>query len=415
MDIYGKLSQGVSDINHNPLFVAPTGFYYPENLKGKVLDTYKNLEWLLNHFKTEIKYNLMTRRREINIPSHYFFKDDIENSSLGRINYLATLNGMPTKQLDKHLDALAFEKPYHPIVECLKDNPWDKIERLETFIKTITTTNDALSHPIIKTWMIAAIAAAHSQNGFINQGVLVLQGKQNIGKTRWAKSLDPIDCGAVKEGALLDPNNKDNVILLARHWIVELGEVDATFRKTDIARLKSFITMQADDVRFPYAAKDTHLVRRTSYIATVNDENFLADDTGNRRWWTITVQNIDFTHGLDMQQVWAEAYTIWQAGALTYLSTDLQNSVNEANVTHEKVDPFKEKLNTHYDWESTARHWMNATQILEELGYSRPSRGDSTRMGNYLRIFAKGDERIRDGYRLYNVPYFIIKNNNSSS
>ena len=251
---------------------------YPEVIQQKtnikVLDTFINLQWLLKHFEAKVRYNLMTRRREITLPAYPIFTDDSENDSLSTIHYIATNNGMPVNNLDMHLDKIAAIYPYHPIVDCIKVKIWDGIPRLDKFIATIKTKDMILSHKIIKTWMIAAIAAAFSQTGFINQGVLVLQGKQNIGKTRWVKSLEPGNFNAVKEGAILDPANKDNVILLARHWIIELGELDATFRKADIARLKSFITMQADDVRFPYAKKETHLVRRSAYIATVNEQNF---------------------------------------------------------------------------------------------------------------------------------------------
>lgn len=378
---------------------------YPETYDKKVLDTFENLKWLLNHFNVEIKYNLMSRNREISIPGHFIFQDDMENDALGLVNYLSTLNFMPTKQLDNHLEIISHRQAYHPIVECIKNKPWDGIPRLDKFAATVKCSNNELSQKLIKRWMVSAIAAAHSERGFINQGVLVIQGKQGIGKTMWVKSLDPINCGAVKEGAILDPTNKDNVILLARHWIVELGELDATFNKSDIARLKSFITMQTDDVRFPYAAKCSKLPRRTAYIATVNDDKFLSDDTGNRRWWTVEVEEIDLDHGLDMQQVWAEVYFLWNNGSLPYLTKDEQFSVNKENIGHEKVDPLREKLMVHYDWKSPLGRWVFATQVLEELDIKKPTKSEATKMGNLLKEFTNGNSRIKDGYKLYFVPF----------
>ena len=384
---------------------------YPEVIQQKtnikVLDTFINLQWLLKHFEAKVRYNLMTRRREITLPAYPIFTDDSENDSLSTIHYIATNNGMPVNNLDMHLDKIAAIYPYHPIVDCIKVKIWDGIPRLDKFIATIKTKDMILSHKIIKTWMIAAIAAAFSQTGFINQGVLVLQGKQNIGKTRWVKSLEPGNFNAVKEGAILDPANKDNVILLARHWIIELGELDATFRKADIARLKSFITMQADDVRFPYAKKETHLVRRSAYIATVNEQNFLADETGNRRWWVIPVEAIEIDQKFDMQQVWAEAQVEWALGGLTYLSSEIQASVNESNQDYEKVDPLKEKLLTYYDWEHPARKSLTASAILEEIGYRQPTRADASRVGNILKEINGKDGRKSNGCKVHEVPTCI--------
>lgn len=405
-DFSSKVKEKVKGIR-GKYRIIPSPLIYPELDDKRVLDTFENLSFLLGHFNAEIKYNLMSRHREIIIPGHELFLDDIDNSALDKVNYLATLNFMPTNRLDSHLNVLAYKNPYHPVVKFLNENNWDGVHRLHKFISTIKTENDELSHVLIKRWMIAAIAAAHSVSGFINQGVLVIQGAQGIGKTLWVKSLDPIGCNAIKEGAILDPANKDNVILLARHWIVELGELDATFNKSDIARLKSFITMQTDDVRFPYAAKSSKLPRRTAYVATVNDEKFLSDDTGNRRWWTVTAKEIDLEHKLDMGQVWAEVYVLWKNGSLPYLSKDEQITLNKENIEHEKIDPLREMLLDNYNWEGTLRRWMSSTKILEELGIKKPSRSEATKMGSLLKEFTNNNSKISRGMRMYSVPYFI--------
>jgi putative DNA primase/helicase len=405
-------------MQNNECFKVTSSLIYPETVeKGKqikVLDTHVNLKWLLEHFKAEIRYNLMTRRREINFSTYTIFPDDVENDALFQVNYIATINGMPTKQLDIHLDKLAFNNSYHPIAESIALKPWDGIYRLDNFINTIDAKEPELAKKIIKTWMVCAIAAAHSHDGFINNGVLVLQGAQNIGKTRWVKSLDPIDCDAIREGAFLDPTNKDSVIQLSRYWISELGELDSIFKKSEIGRLKSFITMESDDVRLPYARRSTRLARRSAYVATVNDSNFLIDDTGNRRWWTIIVKEIDLDHGLDMQQVWAETYATWKAGALTYLDSDIQSFVNESNKNHERTDPLREKLLTWYDWSNPARKWLTATAVLEEMGYTKPNRADATAMGKILTEKNGVEGKKINGIKVHEVPVYIKYRNNTN-
>lgn len=389
---------------------------YPEIKKIgkdiKVLDTHKNLEFLLSKFNAIVRYNRMTRRREVNIPHKYHFQDDSDNDMLARIEYLATLNEMPNKQIDKFLDMLAGENAYHPIVECINSNPWDNVPRLDNFINTLETNNPAQDKRVIKTWMMAAMKAAYSIEGFTNHGVLVLQGKQGIGKTEWAKSLDPLDCNAVKVGALIDPRNKDSIIGLNRFWIAELGELDATLNKTDIAHLKSFITSSADDIRVPWGRKETRFARRTAYIATVNDTSFLVDSTGNRRWWTIEVISINYQHNFNMIQVWAEVKYLLDNGALTYLPNELQEKVNVTNEAHEKLDPIKEKLLTWYDWSDTYRKELTATAVLEELGYIKPNREEATKMGRFLKEQNNNTEgRKSNGVKLHKVPCKILWRN----
>ncbi len=415
---FGNKSKVFDEISRDnkpdPYKVIGDSFLYIDHAKSKVLDTYRNLEFLLNKFNAIIKYNLMTRQREISLPGYKVFADDAENSCLSFVHFLATVNGMPIKFLDNHLDFLAFKNPYHPVIENVLSKKWDGIPRLDKFTKTLKTMD--IYYPIIKTWMVCAIAAAFSEHGFINQGVLVLQGSQGIGKTRWVKALDPTTSHAVKEGSILDPGNKDSILLFARHWILEIGELDATFRKADIARLKSFITMEADDARLPYARKNTRLARRSVYVATVNDENFLADDTGNRRWWTIPIESIDLEHGLDMQQVWAEVYDSYVKGHLTYLSKDLQESINQSNELFEKTDPYEESILYNYNWESNTScwRWLNATAIMQELGLKYENKSDAIRFGKILKqLSAKiyssnkiAGIRISRGLRQYKIPLF---------
>lgn len=395
----------------NPYQVVASPILYPERNGEKVLDTFQNLAWLLRHFKAEIRYNLMSRRTEINLPGHFIFKDDIENSSLARIDYLATINHMPTKKLSEHLDALAHLNTYHPIIESIKSKKWDGIKRADEFIDTMQASNQNLARKIIRTFMICAIEAAHSIDGFINNGVLVLQGKQNIGKTSWIRSLDPSNCGAIKEGAFLDPGNKDSIMQFAEYWIVELGELDSIFSKSAIGRLKSFITMQFDKVRAPYARKATRLPRRSVYAATVNEESYLVDDTGNRRWWTINVLSINLNHNLDMQQVWAEIYEEWCNDALTYLPEDLQNEINESNKQFEKIDPLKEKLLDWYDWNYPFKKFLSATAVLEEIGYIRPSPKDTVKMGKLLSEINGKPGKPSNGKTLHEVPSRILPRN----
>lgn len=362
---------------------------YPDKIGKKILDTQNNLKCLLDLYFIKVRWNIMLRLREIIIPGVDHFVDEKENADLAHIYHLATISRMPNKNLDDHLDSIAWTNTYHPIVECIENKSWDGIPRLSAFIDCLNTKDQEFTHSIVRRWMISAIAAAHSKTGFSAQGVLVLQGNQNIGKTRWVKSLDPINCGAVQEALIIDPANKDSVITASKCWIAELGELDATFRKADVARLKSFITNSVDIVRSPFKPRNTNLHRRTVFVATVNDSNFLVDDTGNRRWWTIEVESIDSNQVFDIQQVWAEVYHIWkEENEITWLSDKELTKLNKVNEQHEIIDPFEEQLLSAFDfregWEDGVTLRMTTTEVLAKLGWSKPNKSDLTRMGKII-------------------------------
>lgn len=401
----------MSFMDHKKHVIVTAATNYPQTLQlktcDKVLDTHVNLKWLLDQFNAVIRNNVMKRRWEVAIPDHFIFEEDAENSAIELAKYLATLNMMPVKSIGNHIKTIAEQDSYHPIVDCIKAKPWDSIPRLDEFIRTLNATDKDMTTLIVRTWMVSAVAAIFSPKGFVAHGVLVLQGGQGIGKTGWIKSLDPIDCGAVKEAAQLDPTNKDDILSAMKHWIVELGELDSTFRK-DIARLKSFITAASDHIRNPYAYKESHYYRRTVFAGSVNTETYLVDDTGNRRWWTVPlIKPITFDHGIDMQQVWAEAYHLWIGGHATQLDRAAQEAVNDRNTTFEKIDPIKEKLLLHYDWASTSTRELTTTQIIEELGYNKPSRGDVTHCGKLVKQLTNGKGRILKGIWRHPVPMFV--------
>ena len=373
---------------------------YPEiSSKNKVLDTSTNLKMLLDIYNISVRWNNMSREREVIIPKCELFLEDAGNYALNTITDLALINEMPITRLDNHLDLIAQKDNFHPIIEGLSKNPWDGESRIDKFISTLTTTNPQLTQKLVRRWMISAIAAIFTKDRFSSPGVLVLAGAQNLGKTQFIKNLDPFDCNAVKSGALLDPTNKDCIQILSSFWIAELGELDGTFRKADIARLKSYITEDTDKTRFAYARKNSVLKRRTVFAATVNDPNFLMDDTGNRRWWTLHVLSIDWNHGIDIRQVWAEVYHIWERGEQYWLNSEEFEGLNTHNKDHEQIDPLEESLHTFYDfsegWENKPKKWLSATEVLKSVGIIKPSRYEATKMGKTLtKLTGKQPKRV---------------------
>jgi len=95
-----------------------------------------------------------------------------------------------------------------------------------------------------------------------------------------------INAEMCKTGLYIDTKEKDTVIRATSCLIGELGEIGCTLR-SDIDRLKAFITEATDRYRVPYGRTDVSMVRRASFIATTNDERFLVDVTGSRRFWTV--------------------------------------------------------------------------------------------------------------------------------
>jgi putative DNA primase/helicase len=202
----------------------------------------------------------------------------------------------------------------------------------------------------------------------------------------------------------LDAGNKDSQITAISHWIVEIGELDSSFRK-DIARLKGFITSDRDKVRRPYGRADSAYQRRTVFCATVNDPNFLVDDSGNTRWWTIPVITINYNHGIDMQQVFAQLAVEFHAGGLWWLTDQEEELLEAQNNSHRRISVIRELVMAEFDPDlpPEKRKAMTATEVLKTRGIEHPSNTQAKECAAVLREHLGEPKRIR-GQNKWRVP-----------
>ncbi len=182
-------------------------------------------------------------------------------------------------------------------------------------------------------------------------------------------------------------DDKDSLLGAITYWIVELAELEGTFRRKDIAKLKGFVTSSIDRVRRPYDRRESVYPRRTVFTASVNQPDFLVDDTGNTRWWTIPVTSIDKQHGLPMQQVWAQLLMRYEAGEPWWLSKDEEVLLERHNQTHRSASAIRDGITENLDFSADKSRWQRKTplQVLNDLGYERPDNPLTRECGAILR------------------------------
>ena len=140
-------------------------------------------------------------------------------------------------------------------------------------------------------------------------------GAQGVKKTSGIVAMVPAALRTyVKTGVRLDINNKDSVKAAVSAWITELGEIDGTFRRSDQAAIKAFLSRLRDELRLPYARGSSNYLRRTIFIGSVNTATFLHDKTGNRRFLPITVTAMPRWSEAEVDQLWAEAWHRYTQG-----------------------------------------------------------------------------------------------------
>ena len=359
--------------------VAPAQtFTFPKlNDKGKPYKIIQNLAYLLDYYNIKVKYNEMSR--EVDVKGT---KYDSLNHSITHIYSLAHEHDFKLAKSDvvDFVDILGIEGRYNPVLNYLNTAKigWDGNSRIHQLCDTLITDDSkidaTLKFELIRTWLVssARITTNSLKNPINAEGLLVLQGAQGIGKTTWIKKLIPeslIDY--FKEGVQLDVNNKDSVYEATCNWICELGELDGTLKREQ-ASLKAFFTKSIDVQRRPYAVKEEKYPRLTSFFGTVNDAEFLQDSTGDRRYWVIPIEEINFKElqKIDLDQLWGEAmYIAMSEPKAHFLNQTIMQMLNESNADFRVTSNVQLKVQSHFDWNAPQDEWalISTSDIANRL------------------------------------------------
>ena len=220
-----------------------------------------------------------------------------------------------------YITRYATRNKYNPVLNLIEATKWDGKDRIEEIytifrIPPENTEEGKYSRIYIKKWLMQTCCALFNviKCPFSLDIILIFKGKQGIGKTRFFEKL-ALESQFFGEGICLDPRDKDSVMQATSKWISELGEIGSTMRK-DMDSVKAFLTKSTDEYRTPYGKASLHYPRMTSFVGTVNDDEFLIDQTGNRRFVTIPLPSdlvIDYETQIkpfNALQLWSQVYEL---------------------------------------------------------------------------------------------------------
>ena len=164
------------------------------------------------------------------------------------------------------------------------------------------------------------------------------------------------------------PTTKDAQLLLHGPVIVEIAEL-AAFKKAENERMKAFITTRIDRLRPPYGRAIEHMPRRCVFAGTTNDQRYLTDQTGNRRYWPVRVRAASPTAlALVRDQLWAEALVACRQGCKHYFDdAELEALAAGEQSQRLETDPWEEMLVPY------VRHREAVMQALAKIEDAAPS------------------------------------------
>jgi predicted P-loop ATPase len=181
-------------------------------------------------------------------------------------------------------------------------------------------------------------------------------------------------------------------------WCYELAELAST-RAKDAEEVKAFLSAQEDRYRPPYGKVMVTYKRSTIFVGTTNQPTFLADPTGARRFWPVTVGAVDLDWtAAHRDQVWAEAVAAFKAGEPWWLDRATESAVEDERAAYQHDDPWEAAVESWcYDL-SRHKNGVTVRDVLTDcLGkdVGDLSRGDEMRVAGILGSMGWGKRRVR--------------------
>lgn len=279
---------------------------------------------------------------------------------------------------------------YNAILNKIHSITWDGIDRIkQIFEMWHISEDDKLSRLLIVKWLKQCYCMLHNniKNPFSSEFALVFIGGQGAAKTRFFEKLAMIN-KYYGEGKSINPDNKDSIMQATTVWICELGEIGSTMKK-DLDKVKAFMTLATDEYRVPYGRTTERHPRVTSFCGTVNDEQFLLDQSGNRRWGTIRLPErlkVSYDEQIkpfNAEQLWAQIKSM--------VDNDLQHGLTYANcfrLTQDESEHLSERNNS---YTKPMKGFIEVQDILEDLENDVPN-------GYVLRYHLISATGFKDGY-----------------
>ena len=304
-----------------------------------------------------------------------------------------------------------FSRLSHPVREYVEALPaWDSRDRVKELCSHVSALEPQYFEWTLHKWLVAAVATWMSDLSS-NHEIFVLIGAQGIYKTTFFRHLLPPQLRMYFwENAHNSFSSKDDHLALAENCLVEIEEIDLQSPR-DISELKALATSEKVKERRPYARFREEKHRLASFCGSGNQERFLSDETGNRRWLCHKVDHIDDprTWGLDYDQLYAQLRDELRQGFRYWFDPDEQRRVERQNeafrIESDEEQLIRSRLRRPSAGEKVTL--MNSGMICQFLNGGVVGRGLSTRKVGIIMTslgFRKVHTMQGNFFEVYQIP-----------
>lgn len=320
---------------------------FSEDQNGKpIRDSQHNIRIALAQLGVEVRYNEFADRTMIE--GLHGFGPVLDDKSLARLWLLVDerFKFRPTRAFfDTVVLDLAVAHRFHPVRDYLDGLRWDGVPRLDTWLTDYAGAEDNDYTRAVGAIVLVAACRRVRQPGCKFDEMLVLESP-----TQGTDKSTALNALAVRDEWFTDhmPLNRvePKVFIEATQgrWIIEAADLSG-MNKAEVNQLKSVLSRRIDKDRMAYGRMTIEWQRQCVIIGTTNSEEYLKDQTGNRRFWPVRIVKIDVAALLaERDQLWAEAAQREARGESIRLAPSLWPEAGEAQAERTTRDPFLDEL-----------------------------------------------------------------------
>jgi predicted P-loop ATPase len=212
------------------------------------------------------------------------------------------------------VEAVAREHCFHPVRDWLRSLEWDGVPRLGSWLHVCLGTPDDEYHRQIGSLFVIAMAARIFEPGCKCDYMLVLEGPQGEEKSKFCRALAGSDAFFSEHLPRIHGDQVRLSMHLRGHWLIEVAEL-AAMLKGDPEGTKDFISRRIEKYTPKYGRGEVTEPRQCLFIGTTNEDDYIRDVTGGRRYWPVRVIKIDLA-ALEAirDELFAEAVAAYDEG-----------------------------------------------------------------------------------------------------
>ena len=273
-------------------------------------------------WRDRLRFNEFSGEEEIRGDAGWRALVDVDDVNICRwIAGVYRLDYKPSSARDQ-VSSIAHETRVHPVREYLRSLVWDGVPRLDAWL-TVAFSVPAdvpVFSAVGRAWLISMVARVMDPGCKVDT-VPILVGEQGAMKSSTLRALMPV--GSWFCDSDLELRSKDKYQQLPGVWLYEIAEFDRFSSKSDAAEIKAHMSSQSDKFRASFARRAGNVPRQVVFAGSVNAREFLTDNTGSRRFWTLPIAACNPTAIAEARdQLWAEALHAYHRGESWWLSKD---------------------------------------------------------------------------------------------